>query len=198
MLVVFSVELVLWHIDDGVIFFDLHQHLFAVERDLVIVRVAQDGLLAIVQAVNAKVRFPVSLGKSFVVIFTDFIGRCSAQIKDPPVIQHSNVAIISRSNFQAKNPILDSIGVYLHDDGLLWSFLPVFFPVALFFRLLLFGFLCFFFLSFFFSFADFIALRSERAFGFFSKGDEIHALHVSINVCEFFVTKSRLEIARGA
>ena len=54
-LVVFSLELVLRHIDDGVIFFDFHQHLFAVERDLVIIRVPEDGLLAIVHVVNAKV-----------------------------------------------------------------------------------------------------------------------------------------------
>ena len=52
-LVIFGLQLVLWHIDDGVIFFHFHQHLFAVERDLIIVHVAQDGLLAIVDVVNA-------------------------------------------------------------------------------------------------------------------------------------------------
>ena len=77
-LVILGLEFVFWHIDDGVVFFDLHQHLFAVERDLVIVHVAQDGLFAIVHVVNAKVRFPVSFRESFVVIFADVISRCAA------------------------------------------------------------------------------------------------------------------------
>ena len=77
-LVILGLELVFWQIDDGVIFFDLHQHLFAVERDLIIVHVAQDGLLAIVHVVNAKMRFPVSVRESFFVILADVISRCAA------------------------------------------------------------------------------------------------------------------------
>ena len=193
-LVILGLELVLWHIDDGVIFFDLQQHLFAVERDLVIVRVAQDGLLAIVHVVNAKVRFPVSVGESFFVIFADVISRCAAQIKDPPVIQHSDVAIISRCNFQPKDPVLDSIGIHFHNDRLLWFFFRLL-PSGFFFRFFFFGFLRFFLLSFFFSLADFIALRGEGVRGFFGKRDEINPLHVAIHVCKLFFAKRRLEIA---
>ena len=63
MLVVFGFELVFWHVDDGVIFFDFHQHLFAVESDLVIVRLAEHGFFAIVHVVSAKVRFLVFLAE---------------------------------------------------------------------------------------------------------------------------------------
>src|SRR4030095_12484344 len=157
MLVILGLEFVLWHIDDGVIFFDLQQHLFCVERDLVIVRIAQDRLFAIVYVINAKVRFPFSVRKSFFVLFADFISRSPAYIEDPPVIQHSDVAIISRRNLQTKDSVLDSIGIYFHNDGLLWFFFRLL-PSGFFFRFFLFGCLCFFLLSFFFSLADFIAL----------------------------------------
>ena len=62
-LVVFRLDLVLRHIDDGVIFFDLHQHPLAVERDLIIVHVAQHRFFALFHVVNAEMRFLVSLAE---------------------------------------------------------------------------------------------------------------------------------------
>ena len=63
MLVILGFELVFRDVDDGVVLFDFYQHLFAVERDLVIVRVAEHGLLAIVDVVNAQMRFLVFVGE---------------------------------------------------------------------------------------------------------------------------------------
>ena len=52
--VILGLELVLGQVDDRIIFVDLHQHLLAIEADLVAVDVAQNCLLAILQAVGAE------------------------------------------------------------------------------------------------------------------------------------------------
>ena len=60
-LVILGLDLIFGNVDDGVVLFDLHQHLFPVGRDLVIVGVADHGLLAVVEVVSAEVRFFVFL-----------------------------------------------------------------------------------------------------------------------------------------
>jgi hypothetical protein len=55
--VVLGLDLIFGDVDDGVVLFDLHQHLFSVEGDLVIVGVADHGLLAVVEIVSAEMRF---------------------------------------------------------------------------------------------------------------------------------------------
>ena len=62
-LVILGFELVFRHVDDGVVLFDLHQHFFTVERNLVIVRVSEHGFFAVIDVVNAQVRFPVSFAE---------------------------------------------------------------------------------------------------------------------------------------
>src|SRR5207244_2341864 len=70
------------------------------------------------------------------------------------------------------------------------------FLAGFFFRFFLCAFFLFFLLSFLFGFAHFVTARSERILGFFREGDEIHALHVAINIREGLFAERRLEIAR--
>src|SRR5256886_17184155 len=128
----------------------------------------------------------MSVAESFFVIFTDIISGRATQIKDPAVIQHSDVAIISRRNFQAKNPVLDSIAIHFHNHWLLWFFFR-FLGGRPFFRLFLFLFFCFFLLSFFISFSDFVALWSVWVLCLFCQCDEINDLQVAIYVCKLFL-----------
>ena len=53
-LVVLGLDLVFRQVNDRVILFDFYQHLFSVERDLVIVRIANHRFFAIFQAIGAK------------------------------------------------------------------------------------------------------------------------------------------------
>src|SRR2546430_17081090 len=116
----------------------------------------------------------MSVAESFFVIFTDIISGRATQIKDPAVIQHSDVAIISRRNFQAKNPVLDSIAIHFHNHWLLWFFFR-FLGGRLFFLLFFFLFFCFFLLSFFISFPYFAPLWSQWVLGIFGLWNEIKA-----------------------
>ena len=60
-LVILGLDFILRNVNDRVVLFDLHQHLFAVERDLVIVGIAKHRLLAVIEIVSAEMRFFVFL-----------------------------------------------------------------------------------------------------------------------------------------
>ncbi len=53
---ILGLDLIFGDVDDGVVLFDLHQHLFSVGRNLIIVGVADHGLLAVVEIVSAEMR----------------------------------------------------------------------------------------------------------------------------------------------
>ena len=129
------------------------------------------------------------------VVLAHLIAGCAAQIKDAIVIQHPDVAIVSRRDFQTNNPILDSIGINFHYDRFFRLFVR-FFLARTCLRLFLFALLRFFFFSFLRSLADFIALRRERIRSVFRQRNEINALHVAIDIREFLIAKSWFEIAR--
>src|SRR4030095_5865228 len=196
-LVILGLDLILGDVDDGVVLFDLHQHLFSVERDLVIVDVADHGLLAVVEIVSAEVRFPVSVRVSLFVVLSNLVAGCAAQIENSAVIKHADIAIVTGRNLQTDDPVLDSIGIDFYYDRFFWFFLGLLLARTC-LRLFLFSLLCLFFFSFFRGLADFIALWRERVRSVFRQRNEINALHVAIDIREFLIAKSWFEIARGS
>src|SRR5215831_18784061 len=196
MLVILGLNLIFGNVDDGVVFFDLHQHLFSVERNLVIVGVAEHGFLAVVEIISAEVRFLVFLLEQLFVILAHFISGCATQIEDSAVIKHADIAIVTGRNLQTNDPILDSVGINFHYNRL-FRFLFRLFLARACLRFFLFGLLSFFFFSLFRGLADFIAFWRERIGSFFRQRNEINALHIAIDVRKFLIAKSWFEIARG-
>ena len=125
-LVILGLDFILGDIDDGVILFNLHQHLFSVQRKLIVVRFADHCFLAVVEIVSVEVRFFVFLLEQLFVVLAHLIAGRAAQIKNAIVIQHSDVAIVSRRDFQTNDPVLDSVGINFHYDWLLWFFFRFF------------------------------------------------------------------------
>ncbi len=58
-LVILRFELLLWQVDDRVLLFDLHQHLFPIKADLVSVHIAQDGFFPVLQVIETEMPFQV-------------------------------------------------------------------------------------------------------------------------------------------
>src|SRR5262249_3879631 len=155
-----------------VVLFDLHQHLFSVERYLVIVGVADHRLLAVVEIVCAEVRFPVSVRESLFVIFAHLIAGGAAQRENSAVIKHADISVVAGGNRQTNDPGLDSICINFQRHGFFRFFLGLFLArTCLWF--FLFGLLRFFLFSLFGSLADFIALWRERVRSVFRQRNEI-------------------------
>ena len=117
---IFGLELVLRQVDDRIIFVDLHQHLLAIEADLVAVHVAQDRLLAILQAVGTEM--PLLLAGSRLFVLAAGVADRPAEVEDAAVHQ-SEVPIVGRSDFEANDAVLNPIRIDLDRYRLLRFFL---------------------------------------------------------------------------
>src|SRR5438477_1507202 len=149
---VLGLDLVLRQINDGVILFDLDQHLFAIGGDLVAIRITKDGFLPVLETVGAEVRLVILIGAVFVFIL---VVRDRAPQVEETVADHAKVAVVGRSNLEDIDPILDAVGIDLYDDRFLGL---VFFTT---FLLRIFGLLLLSVFVLFLGFADLVAPRRE-------------------------------------
>src|SRR5205814_7201522 len=79
-----------------------------------------DCLLAIFKAVRAKVSFAIT-PVAIVILVAGVIADSATEIKNA-VLDHSQIAIISRRDLQTDNTILNSVGVDLYHHRLLRDF----------------------------------------------------------------------------
>src|SRR3954462_1634041 len=114
--VILRIDLVLWQIDHGVILIDLDQHLLAVVRDLVVVYVAEDGLLAFFNVVNAKRQLPRIPTATSLIVALVFL---RTEVEDL-AFDDADIAIVTSRNLDADNAIVQAIKI---DTGWLrsWS-----------------------------------------------------------------------------
>src|SRR5205085_11863863 len=185
-------------VDHRVFLAYLHEHLLAVERDFEIAHIAQDRLLPVFKAVGTKMP-AATVRAAIIVVIVAIVCDRPAHIEDT-IVNQAQVRIVSRSNVERDEPIVQAVEVHFHwflRLGILLLLLVVLlgvfaslllrpglvfvcFLAFVFILVLVVGFLLVLvlILLFFLLLTDFIAPRAKRIFGLLCQRHQINALQV--------------------